>query len=226
MWQGILALRFDSLTMQDIVYNSETLKNGNFLPVVECFYTIQGEGRHTGEATYFIRLAGCDIHCPWCDAKNTWNATKFPVVPIGEIVAGVLNAAAPAVVITGGEPLKYPLGPLTKLLKENRIRIYVETSGSEPLSGRIDWICISPKRRAAPLKENLKVANELKVVVSLHCDFSWAEENAAMVGNDCLLYLQPEWGRMGEIMPLIVNYVKEHPQWRVSLQTHKFMDIP
>lgn len=212
--------------MQDLTYNRETLENGNFLPVVECFYTIQGEGRHTGEATYFIRLAGCDVHCPWCDAKNTWNATNFPVVAVDEIVQAVLSTAAPSVVITGGEPFKYPLGSLTRRLKENGLRIYAETSGSEPVSGEFDWICVSPKSRVAPLPENLKIANELKVVVSLPDDFARAEQNAAMTASGCLLYLQPEWGRMKEVMPLIVDYVKEHPRWRVSLQTHKFMDIP
>lgn len=212
--------------MQDLTYNRETLENGNFLPVVESFYTIQGEGRHTGEATYFIRLAGCDVRCPWCDAKNTWNATNFPVVAVDEIVSAVLSTAAPAVVITGGEPFKYPLGPLTSRLKERGLRIYAETSGSEPVSGDFDWICVSPKSRLAPLRENLKIANELKVVISLPDDFSRAEQNAAMTAPDCLLYLQPEWGRMKEVMPLIVDYVKEHPRWRVSLQTHKFMDIP
>lgn len=212
--------------MQDSVYNSNILRNGELLPVVECFYTIQGEGRHTGEATYFIRLAGCDIRCLWCDAKNTWNVTNFPVVPVDEIVSCVLATAAPAVVITGGEPMKYPLGPLTRLLKGKGLRIYIETSGTEPLLGSVDWICVSPKKRVAPLRDNLKAANELKVVISHPDDFLWAEENASMTGNGCLLYLQPEWGRMREVMPLIVDYVKGHPKWRVSLQTHKFMEIP
>ncbi len=212
--------------MQDSVYNSNILRNGELLPVVESFYTIQGEGRHTGEAAYFIRLAGCDVRCPWCDAKNTWNVTNFPVVPVEEIVSCVLATTAHAVVITGGEPMKYPLGPLTELLKGRGLRIYIETSGTEPLLGSVDWICVSPKKRVAPLKDNLKAANELKVVVSHPDDFLWAEENACMTGNGCLLYLQPEWGRMREVMPLIVDYVKEHPKWRVSLQTHKFMEIP
>ena len=202
------------------------LQNGKLLPLVEDFYTIQGEGFHTGRAAYFIRLGGCDVGCSWCDAKETWNPERFPPVPISEIVARAAAQPAKAIVITGGEPFLYPLDPLCEALKACGCEIFLETSGSHPLSGHFDWICLSPKKQQPPVGNIHKEASELKVIISTTDDIAWAEENCSKVGANCLLYLQPEWSRAKQLMPLIVDYVKEHPEWRVSLQTHKYMNIP
>lgn len=203
-----------------------SLEGGRLLPIVEDFYTIQGEGYHTGRATYFIRLGGCDVGCSWCDAKYSWNPQRFPATPVGEVVARVKASATRAVVITGGEPLLYPLGPLTEALHREGYEIYIETSGSHPFSGELDWVCLSPKRKKHPLEEAYGHADELKVVIEKEEDFEWAEENARKVGADCRLYLQPEWSVAEQMMPLIVDYVKAHPRWEVSIQTHKYMQIP
>lgn len=196
------------------------------LPLVEDFYTIQGEGYHTGKPAYFIRLGGCDVGCKWCDAKQTWNAKLWPPVPVEEIVRRACSQAAKAIVITGGEPARYPLGPLTESLKSNGMEVFIETSGTHLLSGAIDWVCLSPKRKQKPLPSVLERADELKVIIETPEDFEWAESNAALVSERCLLYLQPEWSRSATITPLIVEYVKNNPRWNISIQTHKYMHIP
>jgi organic radical activating enzyme len=202
------------------------LDGGQNLPLVEDFYTIQGEGFHSGKPAYFIRLGGCDVGCRWCDAKYTWNPRQFPPQPVGEIVARAAAYPAQAIVITGGEPSLYPLHHLTTELKKRGLEIFIETSGVKPLNGLFDWICLSPKRQSPPLAENLARADELKVIVETPDDFAWAEANAARVMRRCMLFLQPEWSRYEELVPLIVEYAKAHPRWNVSLQTHKFMHIP
>ena len=206
--------------------NSELFDGGRLLPLVEDFYTVQGEGYHTGKPAYFIRLGGCDVGCKWCDAKFTWNASLFPPKPIEEIVERAAACSARSIVITGGEPLLYPLEPLTEMLHSRGLEIFLETSGTHSLSGRFDWICLSPKHRHAPLSEVCRAAHELKVVIESADDFAWAEECADRVGRRCLLYLQPEWSKFDEMMREIVEYVKANPKWNISLQSHKFMRIP
>ncbi len=200
--------------------------NPTALPLMEHFYTLQGEGRFTGHASYFIRLGGCDVGCVWCDVKDSWDASKHPLVPIAEIVASVVASGTKIAVITGGEPMMHNLDLLTDMLKSKGIRTHVETSGAHPLSGSWDWICLSPKKFKAPLDEMIAVAHELKTVIYNKTDFAWAEQHAAKVSKDCLLYLQPEWSKADEMNPLIIDYVKANPQWILSLQTHKFLDIP
>jgi len=202
------------------------LKNGALLPLVEDFYTIQGEGFHTGKPAYFIRLGGCDVGCLWCDAKETWNPHLYPPVPVAEIVARALRHPAKSIVITGGEPLIYPLDCLCDLLHKNRLKIFLETSGSHPRSGAFDWVCLSPKKQHPPVGGIHREASELKVIISHLSDLEWAEENRLKVSPNCLLYLQPEWSRSKQIIPELVAYVKEHPLWNISLQTHKYMHIP
>jgi organic radical activating enzyme len=196
------------------------------LPLMEHFCTLQGEGRYTGHATYFIRLGGCDVGCVWCDVKESWDASKHPMVEISAIVDWVVASGVKIAVITGGEPLMHDLNLLTSLLKQKGIRTHIETSGAHPLSGQWDWICLSPKKFKAPLNELIQVAQELKVVVYNKSDFDWAEQYANQVNSNCLLYLQPEWSRANEINPMIVSYIKNHPQWALSMQTHKYLDIP
>ncbi|MBF9254708.1 7-carboxy-7-deazaguanine synthase QueE [Pontibacter sp. 172403-2] len=196
------------------------------LPLMEAFYTIQGEGANTGTAAYFIRLGGCDVGCHWCDVKESWDAALHPLTPVEEIVTAAAAFPGKAVVITGGEPLLYNLNPLTTALQAQGIRTFIETSGAYPLSGEWDWICLSPKKFKAPDASVYPFAHELKVIIFNKSDFAWAEEHAARVSGDTNLYLQPEWSKASEIMPLIVAYVKNNPKWRVSLQTHKYMDIP
>ena len=202
------------------------LDGGRLLPLVEDFYTIQGEGYHAGKPAYFIRLGGCDVGCRWCDAKYTWNPRRYPPVEVRTIVDRAAACPAQAIVITGGEPLLYPLELLTGALHEKGLQIFLETSGSHPFSGSFDWVCLSPKRRQAPLEEAFDRAHELKVIVETAEDFEWAERNAARVRPDCRLYLQPEWSVAEATMPSIVEYVKAHPEWNISIQTHKYMHIP
>lgn len=202
------------------------LKGGLLLPLVESFYTIQGEGFNTGKAAYFIRLGGCDVGCKWCDAKETWNPKLFPPVEIGKILEETLKHPAKSIVITGGEPLRYPLDPLCELLKEHGLEVFLETSGSQPLSGKFDWICLSPKRKQPPLKPIFQMASELKVIICDENDIEWAETNRKNVSKNCILYLQPEWSRSEKVLPMLIDYVKAHPMWRISLQSHKFMRIP
>lgn len=206
--------------------NNEILDGGRQLPLVEDFYTIQGEGYHSGKPAYFIRLGGCDVGCRWCDAKYTWNPKIFPPVDVDVVVARAKECAAQAIVITGGEPLLYPLGVLTSRLREEGLEIFLETSGTYPFSGEFDWVCLSPKRQQPPLDEAFGRAHELKVIIQTEDDFVWAEENARRVGRYCRLYLQPEWSAFDDIMPKIVEYAKSNPKWSISIQTHKFMRIP
>lgn len=193
---------------------------------MESFYTIQGEGFHSGKAAYFIRLAGCDVGCVWCDVKESWDAGNHKIISVNDIVAEALKKKSRMAVITGGEPLMYNLAPLTKLSKSHGFQTHIETSGAHPLSGDWDWICLSPKKFKKPRPEILPVADELKVVIYNKTDFSWAEEYSAKVNPACRLFLQPEWSKSSEMIPLIVEYVKANPRWEISLQVHKFMDIP
>lgn len=202
------------------------LDKGVQLPLMEEFYTIQGEGYNTGKAAYFIRIGGCDVGCHWCDVKESWDANLHPLTASETILEHVLESKTPAVVVTGGEPLIYNLDYLTGKLKDRGIQTFIETSGAYPLSGYWDWICLSPKKTMMPKEENFKAAHELKIIVFNKHDFIWAEEQAAKVSEDCYLYLQPEWSKRNEITPLIVEYVKSHPRWMISLQTHKYIDIP
>ena len=204
------------------------------LPVMEHFYTIQGEGFHQGRAAYFVRLGGCDVGCVWCDVKDSWDANAHPKKTIDEIVSLVLQNTdsipnkkkGGLVVITGGEPLMHDLTQLTKALKEKGFETNIETSGAHPLSGTWDWICLSPKKFKSPLPAVVPFANELKVVVFNESDFKWAEQYALLVSPQCKLYLQPEWDKASTITPLIIEYIKEHPQWELSLQIHKYINVP
>jgi len=195
-------------------------------PLMEHFYTLQGEGYHTGRAAYFLRLGGCDVGCVWCDVKDSWDASKHPMVAIHQMVEWVKESGTEMAVITGGEPLMHQLDLLTQALKLAGIETNIETSGAHPLSGEWNWICVSPKKFKAPLPEVLAKADELKVVIFNKSDFDWAEKHAAMVPANCLLYLQPEWDQAEKVMPLIIEYVKQKPKWRISLQTHKYLQIP
>jgi 7-carboxy-7-deazaguanine synthase len=202
------------------------LHEGMMLPLMEEFYSLQGEGFHTGKPAYFARIGGCDVGCSWCDVKESWDSTRYPPVPIEQIIENAISFPAKAIVVTGGEPLLYNLNPLCSRLKLHGIQTFLETSGSSPLTGIWDWICLSPKRDAAPLIEILGKANELKVIIQEHDDFTWAEENAGKVNPGCILYLQPEWSAADHIMPEIVQYILDHPRWKMSLQSHKYMRIP
>lgn len=201
-------------------------EDGTMLPLMEAFYTIQGEGYNTGKAAYFIRLGGCDVGCHWCDVKESWDAALHPLTAADTIVEQAAAHPARTVVVTGGEPLIYNLDYLCARLKENGIRTFIETSGAYPLSGSWDWICLSPKKFKKPLPGILSRADELKVIVFNKSDFGWAEEHARLIPPDCRRYLQPEWSRSEEMTPLIVEYVKANPAWEISLQTHKFLNIP
>lgn len=200
--------------------------DGSQLPIMEQFYTIQGEGFHSGRAAYFIRTSLCDVGCVWCDVKESWEANEKDLQTIPSLVEEVLKAKAEYVVITGGEPCMHNLTELTSALKKQNIEIGIETSGCYPLEGNVDWYCFSPKKFKAPIKEAYSLANELKVIINHPSDFEWAEQHAALVNPDCHLYLQPEWSKQERFLPMIIDYVKEHPQWKISLQTHKFMNIP
>ena len=196
------------------------------LPVMEHFYTLQGEGNHQGRAAYFIRLGGCDVGCVWCDVKESWEADNHPKISIPDLVSAVKKTPAKLVVITGGEPLLHQLDALTKSLQENGFETNIETSGSSPLSGSWDWVCLSPKKFKAPLPEVIAVANELKIIVFNKSDFAWAEKYAAQVPSTCKRYLQPEWGKSAEIMPAIIDYIKYNPQLQLSLQIQNVINVP
>ncbi len=202
------------------------LEQGKLLPLMEEFYTIQGEGFHSGKAAYFIRIGGCDVGCHWCDVKESWNADLHPPTNVDLIVENADKFPAKAVVVTGGEPSIYNLNYITEQFKKKQIQTFIETSGAYPLTGIWDWVCLSPKKTSPPLSENFSKANELKIIVHNKSDFEWAEKNAANVKPDCILFLQPEWSKAKEMMPLIVDYIMLHPKWNVSLQTHKYMNIP
>lgn len=202
-------------------------QNGEMLPVIESFYSLQGEGAQTGKAAYFIRIGGCDIGCRWCDSKISWNPNFHDLMPIDTIVEAVKQTPAKSVVITGGEPLSYNLNPLCDKLKEQRIKTYLETSGAHPYTGTWDWICLSPKPQSTTNPELFKKADELKVIIyNLEKDLKHAENYAAQVHSDCKLYLQPEWSRYKINIEKIVEYIKQNPKWQISLQAHKFMNIP
>ncbi len=195
-------------------------------PVMEMFYSLQGEGYHQGKAAYFIRLAGCDVGCVWCDVKESWDASKHPVLSIEEIVSSALAHPGRLAIITGGEPLLYNLDALTAALKKAGFEINIETSGSSPMSGNWDWVCLSPKKFKAPLSESIAAASELKVVIFNKHDFDWAETYAKQVPASCKLYLQPEWDKANEITPLIIDYIKANPNWELSAQLHKYIQVP
>lgn len=201
------------------------VNKGELLPLMEEFYTIQGEGFHKGTAAYFIRVGGCDVGCHWCDVKESWNAESHPPTAVIDIVE---NAAkySDTIVVTGGEPLTWDMGPLTTALKNKKLQTHIETSGAYPLSGVWDWICLSPKKNKLPTGEIYQKAHELKVIVFNKHDFIFAEEQAAQVGKNCILYLQPEWSVREKVVPWIVDYVMKNPKWKVSLQTHKYLNIP
>ena len=205
------------------------------LPVMEHFYTLQGEGFHQGRAAYFIRLGGCDVGCFWCDVKDSWDASKHPQYSVATIVDMATTAIAaeqkntevkPIIVITGGEPLMHDLSTLTQAFQQLGFETNIETSGSSPMSGSWDWVCLSPKKFKAPLPEVLPLANELKVVIYNKTDFEWAEQFAAQVSKHCKLYLQPEWDKRDTVLPLMIDYIKAHPQWRLSAQVHKYINVP
>jgi 7-carboxy-7-deazaguanine synthase len=196
------------------------------LPVMEAFYTLQGEGFHQGRAAYFIRLGGCDVGCFWCDVKESWDAAAHPQLPLDRIVAQATEYPGRLAVITGGEPLLHNLDELTSRLHEAGFETNIETSGSSSLSGHWDWICLSPKKFKAPLPAIVPLANELKVVVYNKHDFAWAETYASQVTSSCKLYLQPEWDSAAEMLPLIIDYIKDHPQWELSMQLHKYINVP
>jgi len=204
------------------------------LPVMETFYTLQGEGFHQGKAAYFIRLGGCDVGCFWCDVKESWNALNYEQKTIEEIINKVKAAIyqqsttgnQPIIVITGGEPLLHNLDELTKSLQQNNFKTHIETSGSSPLSGSWNWICLSPKKFKQPLPEIFTIADELKIIIYNKSDFKWAEKNAALVSSKCKLYLQPEWSKSAQINPLIIDYIRANPQWQLSLQIHKYINVP
>lgn len=204
----------------------DIFQNGRFLPVIEEFYTIQGEGFHSGKAAYFIRVGGCDIGCSWCDTKYSWTYNVHSLTDVSDIIEKAVTTPARAVVVTGGEPSQYPLDYLTSGLKEKGIATFIETSGAYPLTGIWDWICLSPKKQNPPLREYFRSASELKVIIQNNEDILWAEENAGKVNELCRLYLQPEWSKLRAILPVIVEYIKLHPSWSISMQAHKFMNIP
>lgn len=196
------------------------------LPIMEAFYTIQGEGYHCGKAAYFIRLGGCDVGCHWCDVKDSWDASIHPQQTIDQIISEAQQHPGKMVVITGGEPLMYDMQQLTSALQEQGFTTNLETSGAYPLTGEWDWVCFSPKKFKEPVGDIYTCAHELKIVIYNKSDFKWAEEHRKKVNKDCKLYLQPEWGKSEEMLPLIIEYVKDNPHWEISLQIHKFMDIP
>lgn len=200
--------------------------SAHILPVMEDFYTIQGEGFYQGRAAYFVRLGGCDVGCVWCDVKESWNAAAHPLVAVEDIVGKITGSRAKMVVITGGEPVMYDLSVLTKLLKEAGLQTNLETSGVYPLTGIWDWVCFSPKKFKAPHPSIFSEADELKIIIYNRSDFNWAEEFASKVKVNCKLFLQPEWSKEKETLPLIIEYVKANPKWEVSLQIHKYMNIP
>lgn len=208
----------------------ETIVHTQTLPVMEHFYTLQGEGFHQGKAAYFVRLGGCDVGCVWCDVKESWDAEAHPQMPVDSII-NVIKKEVPGteggiVVITGGEPLLHDLTQLTQQLQAHGFKTHMETSGSSSLSGTWDWITLSPKKFKAPLAENLLFANELKVVVFNKSDFQWAEQFATQVSPQCKLYLQPEWSKAATVTPLIIDYIKSNPKWQLSLQIHKYINVP
>jgi len=203
----------------------QLVAEGKMLPLMEEFYTIQGEGYHKGTAAYFVRIGGCDVGCHWCDVKESWDSDLHPPTRTDYIIEQAVKHCN-VVVVTGGEPLTWSMDELTKGLKNKGAQIHIETSGAYPLSGNWDWICLSPKKVKLPHKGIYKVANELKSIIHNKSDFLFAEEQAAKVGENCILYMQPEWSVREKMIPLIVDYVMKNPKWKISLQTHKYLNIP
>ena len=203
----------------------DAVERGTMLPLMEEFYTIQGEGYHKGTAAYFIRIGGCDVGCHWCDVKESWDANLHPATAIAPIVENAVNYSN-TIVVTGGEPLMWNMAPLTKALKEKGVSTHIETSGAYPFTGHWDWVCLSPKKNKLPLPEIYPHADELKVIVYNKHDLLFAEEQASKVNDNCELYLHPDWSVRDKVTPLIVDYVMAHPKWKVSLQTHKYLNIP
>lgn len=201
------------------------IEKGTLLPLMEEFYTIQGEGFHTGTAAYFIRIGGCDVGCHWCDVKESWNAELHPPTAV-DIVVQNAKKYADTIVITGGEPLTWDMSYITKQLKNEGLKVHIETSGAYNLSGNWDWICLSPKKNKLPTISVFEKANELKVIIHNNHDFLFAEEQAEKVNQNAILFLQPEWSKKDLMTPLIVEYVMKNPKWRISLQTHKYLNIP
>ena len=201
------------------------VEKGDMLPLMEEFYTIQGEGFHTGTAAYFIRIGGCDVGCHWCDVKESWNAALHPPTETDIIVANA-KKYADTVVVTGGEPLMWDMQALTSKLKNQNLKVHIETSGAYEVTGSWDWFCLSPKKNKLPVQSAFAIANELKVIIYNKHDFIFAEEQASKVNQNAILFLQPEWSKKEEMTPLIVDYVMNNPKWRVSLQTHKYLNIP
>ena len=212
----------ENITLED----KNLLIEGKKLPIMEEFYSIQGEGFNTGKSAYFIRVGGCDVGCHWCDVKESWNPNLHPLTDINQVVDNVKRYPAQSIVITGGEPLIYNLDYLTKELVKNKVEVFLETSGAYPLTGSWHWICLSPKKNQPPLTEVYNRADELKVIIYNKHDIQWAEAHAEKVGTECKLYLQPEWSNREKVMPLIIDYVMNNPKWNISLQTHKYMQIP
>jgi 7-carboxy-7-deazaguanine synthase len=203
-----------------------SVDSGENLPLMEAFLTLQGEGAHTGSSAYFLRIGGCDVGCHWCDVKESWNAALHPVTAVDRMVEDAVSSGAPTVVITGGEPLMWNMGPLTQKLREKGLNVHLETSGAYPLTGKWDWICLSPKKTKAPLAEWYRVAHELKVIVFNRNDFEWAESHRVAVRPEAALFLQPEWSKRETMIPQLVTYIESHPAWRLSLQTHKYIGLP
>ena len=196
------------------------------LPLMEEFLTLQGEGAHTGSSAYFLRIGGCDVGCHWCDVKESWNAELHPVTPLEQMVQNALASGSPTVVVTGGEPLMWNMGPLTDALHAAGLQVHLETSGAYALTGTWDWICLSPKKTKAPRPEWYAVAHELKVIVFNNDDFRWAEVHAQEINRDAQRFLQPEWSKRDKALPDIIAYIEQNPTWRLSLQTHKYIGLP
>lgn len=205
---------------------AEKYKSGEVLPIMEHFYTIQGEGNFAGHPAYFIRLAGCDVGCVWCDVKESWDAEAHPDLSVSDLITQIKKTPAKIVVVTGGEPAIYQLQFLTDSIHQAGLKTHIETSGAYSLTGSWDWVCLSPKKFKPTRLSVYKKAHELKVVIYNKHDFLWAEKHLELVAKNCMLYLQPEWGRKDKIMPGIVDYVKNNPKWLISVQTHKYLNIP
>ena len=204
---------------------SDNVKSGKMLPLMEAFYTIQGEGYHKGSAAYFIRIGGCDVGCHWCDVKESWNAELHPPTSIKSIVEEAQRFSN-TIVVTGGEPLMWNMSPLTKLLRDKGIKVHLETSGAYDISGNWDWFCLSPKKNKEPIELAYMIADELKIIVYNRSDLKYAENQSIKVNENCKLFLQPEWSNRNKVMPIIVDYVMKNPKWKISLQTHKYLNIP
>ncbi len=202
------------------------IKEGKLLALMEAFYSIQGEGFHTGKAAYFLRIGGCDVGCHWCDVKESWNVNLHPLIEVEEIIKLIDETRVDTVVITGGEPLMWNLNLLCTRLRRKGLQVYLETSGAYSLSGEFDWICLSPKKSQKAFDEIKQLANELKIIVQDKHDLKWAKQQQLEVSASCKLYLQPEWSRRDKMMPLITDFVMENTEWQISLQTHKYMNLP